>query len=634
LAVVSRHLLDDLRVAGAGAGAALTLALLVSLAEIDKVPGSLPAALLALAALTVWRPDLGLAGLAFAVPLASWAGRHWNYYVAWAEALTLAFAAGWFLRAVFWPPRPRDRFDPPIQIASAVVAASLAVGVAVMNWRVTGHALTLEFLELAASRYFVVKSSGDMLDAALRLLESFLLFRAASACAAANPAVTPRLVGSVVLGAAVAGGLNVWRLLAVAARSDAPVATFLDILGRIRENIHFPDLNAAGSYYVLALFAAIGLARMPGGIWWSAAALPIAGGLWISGSRTAVAAGLVAAVVPVVIRSWSAGSSRLRWTLATAAVVLVASAGAAAHYLPHRGTQRSSIDALQVRWELAKTSLRITADHPAFGAGVGQYYQLSGRYSSPELLRLFPPAQNENAHNNFLQILAELGLVGFAAFMWLVGVAAWSIVRSLPSGSAAPLQPALAAGLAAFVLTWLGGHPLLTDEPAFTFWIVLGAAAGWPSAGVAAPERWMPSRGIVALVIGVVLVAIPARTRELMADANMEHHGFGLSAWQSAADGVRYRLSAGRSTVFVPADARAVTIPLRAVEPGRALDVQLRLDGRAADLVRVPPDYWYPLRFMLPASDGRRRFRRLDIDVSGAREPGPDVLMVGKVDAQ
>jgi hypothetical protein len=37
---------------------------------------------------------------------------------------------------------------------------------------------------------------------------------------------------------------------------------------------------------------------------------------------------------------------------------------------------------------------------------------------------------------------------------------------------------------------------------------------------------------------------------------------------------------------------------------------------------------------MLPASDGRRRFRRLDIDVSGAREPGPDVLMVGKVDAQ
>jgi O-antigen ligase len=300
--------------------------------------------------------------------------------------------------------------------------------------------------------------------------------------------------------------LNVWRLLAVAARSDAPVATFLDILGRIRENIHFPDLNAAGSYYVLALFAAIGLARMPGGIWWSAAALPIAGGLWISGSRTAVAAGLVAAVVPVVIRSWSAGSSRLRWTLATAAVVLVASAGAAAHYLPHRGTQRSSIDALQVRWELAKTSLRITADHPAFGAGVGQYYQLSGRYSSPELLRLFPPAQNENAHNNFLQILVELGAAGLAAFLWLVFGPGLAFARALRGSLVSSESAGLAGGVCAFLLSCLAGHPLMVPQAALPFFLALGLLAA--SLPAVATRRGSMERRVAAVAIAAIAVAL------------------------------------------------------------------------------------------------------------------------------
>ena len=123
----------------------------------------------------------------------------------------------------------------------------------------------------------------------------------------------------------------------------------------------------------------------------------------------------------------------------------------------------------------------------------------------------------------------------------------------------------------------------------------------------------------------------PKRARGLMAQADMEHAGFGLSQWQPAVDGVRYRLSSGQSTVFLPGDARAATVPLRPVGTGRTLEVQLRLDGQPADSIRIPPDRWYELRLMLPQSEHGRRFRRLDLDIAGAPAAGPDLLMIGKV---
>ena len=71
---------------------------------------------------------------------------------------------------------------------------------------------------------------------------------------------------------------------------------------------------------------------------------------------------------------------------------------------------------------MATVSWRLLARNPAFGVGIGQYYELSG----DEMLHL-PVGRiyiRQNAHNNFLQILAELGVVGFvcfAALLWMSG---------------------------------------------------------------------------------------------------------------------------------------------------------------------------------------------------------------------
>ena len=124
-------------------------------------------------------------------------------------------------------------------------------------------------------------------------------------------------------------------------------------------------------------------------------------------------------------------------------LLLALLAAAAAYAIPERGNQRSAITAANVRWELARTSLRMTASNPAFGVGIGRFYSRSGEFSSPELLESFPPAIHENAHNNFLQILAELGIVGFA----VVHVAALErrAVRQ-PAARRRPARPAACDG--------------------------------------------------------------------------------------------------------------------------------------------------------------------------------------------
>jgi hypothetical protein len=319
-----------------------------------------------------------------------------------------------------------------------------------------------------------------------------------------------------------------------------------------------------------------------------------------------------------------------RTVLVGSAAVLAIAAGVAAYALPQRGNQQSALAATRVRVEMAATSLRMTASSPVFGVGIGRYYSRSGEFSSPELLQIFPPAVHENAHNNFLQFLAELGIVGLAAILWLL----WSCARLIaPLVAAAPADPVrwgLVTGLVSFVLSWLGGHPLLLDEPALTFWLLLGVACGW-GARYLPPPRQTPAMRVAAILALLVAVSVPLQVLHQRAAFDLEHRGIGLSPWQSALDGVRYRLAGAQSSVFVPASAQVAIIPLRSVALAPELRVELRLDGRPADVVTIVSDRWHYLRLRMAGDASGPRFKRLDLRVTPDSGDAP-VLMIGKVE--
>jgi hypothetical protein len=622
--------LPDLgRRVGAAIATALAVALLSSLARVDHVPPLIVAALAALAVLAALRPHAALLVLAALVPLASWIGRWWNPYVSWSEALVVAFAAGYCARGLMRGAAEGNDLDAPLALAAIVIAASLGVQLLVDGWRFGFESVRLLLWDLVRAAYFVPSLAGDPIDSSMRLLESLLLLRAASTAAERLPGFQAAFARWFVASAAVAGGVNVARLWEAAARLDSPLSAFVQYLLSVRLNVHYRDLNAASSYFVMAAGPAVALAWQRA--WWSAALLPILGGLWIGGSRAAMVAGLVAAMLPASRLIPSAGRRVLR--VAAIAGILVALAflaAAVASYAPQRGNQAPWSTAIFVRWELARTSIRMLEADPSFGVGIGRYYQRSAEFSSPGLLEVFPAARNENAHNNFLQILAELGLAGFGAMAWVLWTAGRRVVRTLGALPGNPLSWGMAAGLLAFVLSWFAGHPLIIDEPAFAFWLLLGATCGTGASSVShgRPRVVVWSVAVVMVIVGLT---IPVRVARERADTSLEHYGIGLSQWQDALEGVRYRTGGETSAVFVPSYAQTVTVPLRASPPGNPLQVELRLDGRPANVIAVPSDRWYFFKLILPAARERQRVYRLDLRLLDPRPPRA-TLMIGKVE--
>jgi len=269
--------------------------------------------------------------------------------------------------------------------------------------------------------------------------------------------------------------------------------------------------------------------------------------------------------------------------------------------------------ALRIRIGLATGAIAMAADHPVFGVGLGRFYDLSNLYVSvPNYI------VRENAHNNFLQILAELGVPGLVLFLAVLGTAA-AAARGIDSAGTS----AVLAGVFAFLLTCIGGHPLLVPYAAFPFWIALGVCASGMS--IPPPRKWIRIAGL--FLAAAYVVTLPLRVVAAAQDANLEGTAIGLSQWQRDAEGGRYRFAGGRATVFAPASATAVRFRLR---PGNqapaSLQVRIFLDGREADRVLLDAnDDWRTVRVIL-AGRTAARFSRIDLQsgLPGQLEPLPE----------
>ncbi|MCY7388510.1 MAG: O-antigen ligase family protein, partial [Burkholderiales bacterium] len=82
-----------------------------------------------------------------------------------------------------------------------------------------------------------------------------------------------------------------------------------------------------------------------------------------------------------------------------------------------------SPDSLETRAEPAKYGIDLIADYPLFGAGPGSWYVSFPRYRGGDLSHFF-----DYAHNDFVQFVAESGLIGGVI---LFAIVAWSLVVAL-----------------------------------------------------------------------------------------------------------------------------------------------------------------------------------------------------------
>ena len=205
-----------------------------------------------------------------------WLGRRWEPSAAWAEALVVAFSAGYCARGAVTTRGERDELDLPVLLSAAVIVASLIVQVLVDSWRFGGATVRDQLWLLVRQDYLRISDRGrsrrcQPCDSWNRCCSS----GPRPQLPARTPTFGPLLVRASVFGAAAAAAVNVLRLWEGALRLSSPLEVFGRYLLTQRFNAHYGDLNAAGSYFVLVVFPAVGLAVRQ--MWrWSLAALLIA----------------------------------------------------------------------------------------------------------------------------------------------------------------------------------------------------------------------------------------------------------------------------------------------------------------------------------------------------------------------
>ena len=163
--------------------------------------------------------------------------------------------------------------------------------------------------------------------------------------------------------------------------------------------------------------------------------------------------------------------------------VAVAAIGGALFAGSHRVRQRvlvefdihSKNNTIGTRVPLWKSSLSMLRHHPIFGGG------LSGFKQSLEPYR--DPAYHENLiypHNLLLNFWSETGLLGLAAFVWLLVQMVRVAVRGLRLDQ--PWPRAMAVGLmgmvVAFLLHGMVDAPYFKNDLALAYWALLGVQLG------------------------------------------------------------------------------------------------------------------------------------------------------------
>jgi O-antigen ligase len=457
----------------------------------------------------------------------------------------------------------------------------------------------------AGGLFFDYPVTWNAFSTGMLLPEGVLLLLATADIAVSAPR-RAGLQRMMVVGAAVAALFNVLRIVTAALAREESWTALLTFVTTLRVNVHHTDRNAAGSYFAMALFLAAGLAwrnraiGVPG-------ALLAAAGLWLSGSRTALAASFLTAAAVGLLRLRDRGHRRAALAIAGLGIVAV---GAALWILYPAGRNADASLALQIRMALARAALAMTADYPWFGIGLGRFFELSRPYTHLPVYIV-----NENAHNNFLQVLAELGITGLVLFVGVLGLALAGAGRA-----ATRSEWAIFAGPIVFLVTCLGGHPLLVAHAAYPFWMALGLASALsPFDGV--PRA---ARAATAVLVVALTATLPFRAAAALRTADLAGTSAGLSRWQREPDGSRYRWAGGRSTFHVPASARWVRLSLQHGSSGPdTIEVRILLNGREADRVLLRKDEgWRSVR-LVPGRTADSAFSRIDLEAWEKGGSGP-----------
>jgi O-antigen ligase len=132
------------------------------------------------------------------------------------------------------------------------------------------------------------------------------------------------------------------------------------------------------------------------------------------------------------------------------------------------------------RMNIYRTSLNMIKAHPFIGVGVNTYCLNYQKYKIKETYG-FTGNANYYAHNNFLHMAGETGLIGLVIFLWLLFVffkTGLIFFKSADSRFVKICSLGIIAGIIAFLINGLTETNLYYSKVATLFWYQMGLFLG------------------------------------------------------------------------------------------------------------------------------------------------------------
>ncbi len=132
--------------------------------------------------------------------------------------------------------------------------------------------------------------------------------------------------------------------------------------------------------------------------------------------------------------------------------------------------------AIQSRVTEGLAALLAWADHPIIGVGPGEFPQYYRQYA--EVVGIRVQARDREAHNLYLGMAAELGLIGITVFLIIVGLTMRDLARARRAvRSVDPLMANLTTGFMLAIVAYLATGIFLHMSFIRYFWLMLALAA-------------------------------------------------------------------------------------------------------------------------------------------------------------
>ena len=215
--------------------------------------------------------------------------------------------------------------------------------------------------------------------------------------------------------------------------------------------------------------------------------------LILSGMLLTLSRGAGVALVVLAAAMLATGFARVRHVVALAVVLAALVMIVAPNYVTRLASlqsveQATSRDAtgtdgaIRGRATENLAAINVFADHPIIGVGPGQFFtRYSQQYANELDLRFLDTRRR--AHNLYLELAADTGMIGLGAFLAIVGatlMGLWRLSR-LWAAASRPELAELALALALSLVAYLASAAFLQLSYQRYFWILiaLGNAAIW-----------------------------------------------------------------------------------------------------------------------------------------------------------